>query len=186
MKCLATIILSTILSIPVLPPAQACSLPRRDSFAKALPTAKNVFVFQVISAAIAPKNSAERVVAKIRIVETLKGKPSYSHLIYFNSWCGGNRIDVGHFFIVATSQVGSHLELGPADLTVIDINEAYHENNPIATGRAGLISAVKAALAGGKLPPPFLNGEMEEYTQTFTVPPPPPPSNDKCRKKCGT
>jgi hypothetical protein len=165
--------------------ALACSLPTRESFPEALPEAKHVFVFQVVSAAVSPAADSTQVVAKVRIVETLKGAPRFTHLVYSNRWCGGNRLDVGHLFLVATSQHGAHLNLGTADRTVLDITRGYYEGNPAATHRAGLIPAVVGALQGKALPSYFLDRSLEEDTQTFTVPPPPPPTGRPCRKRGG-
>ena len=166
--------------------AVACSYPPRVSFPEALPASQHVFVFQIVSAAVVPAVDSTRIVAKIRIVESLKGSPRYTHVAYSNRWCGGNRLDVGHFFVIATSQTGSRLELEPADRNVLDITRAYYERNPTATQRAGLLPAIKRALTGSALPDYFHDRSLEGETQTFTVPPPPPPpANKRCTKRCG-
>ena len=165
--------------------AAACSYPPPPSFADSIASATSAFVFQVVSATVETDlatggRNSSRVVATIRITEVLKGSPQFKQVAFSNSWCGGNRLDVGHFFVVATSQSGPQLSMAAADRSVLDITRAYREHDPAATARAGAIPKIRAALSGKALPPGFPTPEQIEVTQTVTMPPAPPPPPKPC------
>ena len=158
--------------------AHACSYPEPPSFKDSLGSATSVFIFQVVSESIALNDRGEpldnRIEAKIRITDVLKGAPEFTGLEFSNSWCEGNRLDVGHYFLVATSQDGMDLELVAADRSVLDVTQSYAEGNMEATNNAKLIPAVRATLSGHPLPDGIPRSRDLDYTQTLQPPPPPP------------
>ena len=183
MKISALVIVATLLGC--IAEAGACSYPPPESFEDSISSARTAFVFQVVSAAVETdsttgKPNSSRVVANIRITEVLKGSPKFARVTFSNSWCGGNRLDVGHFFVAATSQSGTQLNMVAADRSILDITRAYREHDPAATARAGALSKIRAALSGQPLPSGFPTAEQIEATQTVTMPPPPPPRAKPC------
>jgi hypothetical protein len=183
MKSSAVVLVATLIACSA--EAAACSYPPPESFAASASSASVAFVFQVVSASVeidpaTGEPNSNRVVASIRITEILKGSPQFARVAFSNSWCGGNRLDVGHFFVAVTSQSGIQFNLVAADRSVLDITRAYREHDPAATARAGAISKIRAALSGHPLPAGFPTPEQIEATQTLKMPPPPAPPAKPC------
>lgn len=158
--------------------AQACSYPEPPGFNDSLESASSVFIFQVVSESLVLNDLGEpfgsQVKARIRITDVLKGAPEFTELEFSHSWCGGNRLDVGHYFLAATSQGGMSLELVAADRSVLDVSQSYTEGNMEAANNAKLIPAVRAKLSGHPLPDGIPQSRDLDYTQTIQPPPPPP------------
>lgn len=112
--------------------ADACSYPEPPKFEKVAPNAKNIFVFRVdrLEYRQSQEGSVRRewVEGTVRVVSTFRGSPTFTKIIYSNSWCGGVRLDVGRTYLIATDLLRDPLRLAPADETVLDISLEF---NPI-------------------------------------------------------
>jgi len=113
------------------------------------------------------------VIGDIRLLHVLKGKkPSFSSIHYSNGWCGGLRLDVGHYFVAATSRSGTVLELDAYDQSVVDISASYHEDLADPIGNSEHLLEIKKALRGQPLSRSVFDNRTIYYSQTIPAPPP--------------
>jgi hypothetical protein len=126
-----------------------------------LPGAKNVFLFRLESLSRVQNALANGDVSgTISIIRTFRGKPSFRTIRFSTERCGGNRLDVGNRFVIATSQAGEVLSLRSGDETVLDVTNVVDP------------PALYASLAKGSLPKGFPSYDQSNYTLTFPHPPP--------------
>ena len=115
-------------------PVFACSYPDPIPFNKAIESASSIFIFRLESAELKKKTFesgaySEWVEGRIRITQTLKGDSSPFVSVSFSThWCGGLRLDVGHYFLVVTDGLGPSLTFGPSDLSILDVTRWYTES----------------------------------------------------------
>src|SRR5512134_2866090 len=101
-------VLSALLSEGIASFAAACSFPEPPSFRQELESATSIFVFRLESATLKRKELegsafSEWVEGQMRVVQVLKGRANaYKTLLFSTGWCGGVRLDVGHYFLIAT------------------------------------------------------------------------------------
>jgi hypothetical protein len=113
-----------------------------------------------------------RVAGRITVMRVLRGRPTAKYIEFSTSECAGLRLDVGHYFFVATSEVGPLLRLGAGDRSVIDLRSEYHEANPREyNDRQPFLSTILQFLHGKPLPKKFPSIEMIQYTQSGAMPP---------------
>ncbi len=123
---LLTILLAAFATAPWC--AQACNFPPPPDFAQAVQSSDRIFVIRVLDERISDRIAYHRPIIEghIEVVETISGKPAQFETIeFFNTPCGGIRLDVGHHYVVFTSQSGSVLHFVPADNSVISIENEY-------------------------------------------------------------
>ena len=122
--------LVTLLAVCVMTPwsALACTFPEPREFDQIVVAADKIFVIRVLDARLSDRVAHSRPVieSRIEVIETISGHPTrFDTLEFTNSMCGGVRVDVGHHYVVFTSQVGPVLRLMPADNSVISIESEY-------------------------------------------------------------
>lgn len=147
-------------------PIAACECAHGVLDTQAVRAAKDVFVFKVVAAAVVPSEThPNRAVAKIEIVDRLRGTASVRTVMYSTSWCCGIRIEVGGVYMAFASAVGPKLEV--------------HQGNLLAMGAFGysredrMRRDVLAVLAGKRV----LDDALVEDSDARLpqIPPPPAP-----------
>lgn len=122
--------LATLMAAFVLVPwrAHACSFPPPPDFDQAVRTSDKIFVLRLLDEKLSDRATDGRPVieSRVEIVETISGEPpKFQTLEFFNTPCGGVRLDVGHHYVVFTSQSGSVLRLVPADNSIVSVEGEY-------------------------------------------------------------
>ena len=150
----------------------ACVSPPRTPMRDQLQTATTVTIFQLESSEYLVEPLGEGIEmrllrGRLKVVETLKGLPARFTRLEINLSCNDLRMDVGDFFLVATTQQGRALTLGVVDATVM------HVSAPDARARLQStdLQAVRAFLKGTPLPAGF-GSQAAPYTQKYFLPPP--------------
>ena len=147
-------------------PATACECAHGVLDTQAVRAAKDVFVFKVLAAAVVPSEAyPNRAVAKIEIVDRLRGTANIQTVMYSTSWCCGIRIEVGGVYMAFASAAGPKLEI--------------HQGNLLAMGAFGysrddrIRRDVLAVLAGKRA----LDDALVEHSHARLpqIPPPPAP-----------
>ena len=161
--------------------ALACSYPEPRPFNELIQSASTIFVFRLESTELKRKEFdggaySEWVEGRIRVTQTLKGNSSSFRSVTFSThWCGGLRLDVGHYFLVVTSDRGQIVELGPSDPSIIDITDSYDESRPSQSAKTDLLGPIFDYLGGKPLPATFPPEHAASLTSSLPPPPPPPP-----------
>ncbi len=161
-------------------PASACSYPEPPSFKEALESASNVFIFRLESAEVKRKAVGETaytewIEGRIRVTQDLQGDSSlFESVVFSTSWCGGLRLDVGHYFLVATDSSGPTLKLRPLDPSILDVSLWYSELVSEDWYKSDLLWPIFEYLNGKPLPDGFPPRRAAEYTSSLPPPPPPP------------
>lgn len=165
--------------------ASACIDPPRRTFTDAAHEATSIFVFKLEGAeskrtSYGPIAHRDWVQGRIRIVQTLKGNASsFKKITYDDFWCGRLRLDVGHYFLVATNARGDTIAFAPSDESVIDITDHYDEFRARTRENSQLLRPVVEYIKGKPLPPSFPPDWAAEVTRS--LPPPPPPPKPKAK-----
>ena len=138
--------------------AMACGVLVFGDFKGELAQAQSVFVFRVESLELGTDSEhegLEMTYGRIRVVETLKGKrPAFDRLA-LDTLCSDIRLDVGGYYLSATSQTGSELRVSTMDVSVLDISPEYEEGMPRRLYDSPTVETVEAYLAGAALPSYF-------------------------------
>ena len=169
-----------LLALPTV--SVACSYPEPPTFREAIESASNIVIFRLESAEVKRKDFSkssysEWIEGKIRVTQTLRGDSSRLRTIEFStSWCGGLRLDVGHYFLVLTNDTGPTISLAPSDPSILDITRWYDESRPEVSAGTDLLSPIFSYLSGEPLPTDFPPGPVADYTSSIPPPPPPPPA----------
>ena len=166
---------TTAASMFMVLPAIACSYPVPKPFSQELRLASSVLIVRLESAHL---QESGLVLGKIRIVQSLKAPKNkvrpYEAIQFSTRSCGGLRLDVGHYFLVATDDDGSTIQLGPSDQSIIDLTGYYKESRKDESSRTALLHPIYDFLAGRPLPEDFPPDHVSSYTSTLLPPPPPP------------
>ena len=129
MKVLQNFLLLLLGSLLVPLPAHGCSYPNPPEFKEVAADATSIFVMRVLDAQLLDSGDIRirpSVRAEIKTIEELLGDASaFTHVTFDNLPCGGVRLDVGHYYLVFTSQTGETLRLVPADQSVLNITAEY-------------------------------------------------------------
>jgi hypothetical protein len=171
----------TILLIPG--HAYSCQFDIPKSFREVIQTADQIYIFRLESLAEVKDRAfseegwidiyAGSVAGKIKIVRILRGKPEAKFIRFSTSMCGGIRLDVGHYFLVATSDKGIVLTPVAADQSILDFRESYSEDGEAKINdKSYILRNVLPFINGKQLPKGFPDYETRSYTQHFTGPPP--------------
>ena len=128
--------------------AGACSFPDPPHFEAIAPTAKRIFVFQVLTLQYhRDGNAAEWVEGKIKVVENFRGDATEMTSVHFsNRFCGGLRLDVGHSYLVATNITSNPLRFELGDETVRDISLEYNPSWPEPVRTSAVLQRLIRAL----------------------------------------
>jgi hypothetical protein len=148
--------------------ARACSEPDVPTFKQSLDSAETVFVFRLVSTGLVEKSQNTRDMAgRIEMVRTLKGSPQFGYLRHNAEWCGGLRLFVGHYYLVATRQRGPVLMLGRGDRSIVDISGDYSRVYPAQKPDQLWQTQIEHYLAGRPLRKNFDPTEIMERVQAF-------------------
>ena len=174
---------AVLIALSVSNPAGACSYPIPQPFDAHLRQASSVLIVRLESAQLKHTGvtgglRSEWIEGKIRIVQTLKAPkrkmPPYSTITYSTRSCGGLRLDVGHYFLVATDDYGHNIKLGASDQSIIDVTDSYSESHHAQSAKTDLLRPVFEYLAGKPLPQNYPPPYAASYTSPDLPPPPPP------------
>ena len=131
-------------------------------------TSKISFVFQVVSTELYPGRrddpTDDSAVARIRIVQVLRGKPIATHISYSVSWCCGLAMTAGSYY-VAFLQNNSRSFTADFD-NVLALNPLYQPNQKGPSG-------VSEMLRSGRLSTDFIS-ESQALLSRIPAPPCPP------------
>ena len=176
--------LVAIVTILPLYSVNACEYPPPPEFARVAPTAARMFVFRVMGLKVREQSVQNDngtttysiwTEADILVQKTLKGESSnITSVRFYNGYCGGVNLTIGHHYLIATNQVGEIIELAPDDKSLGDIDPLY---DPTMTGIKNLegnkyVIAATTAMDGKQSFDGVL--DTEAYRSLATVPPPPP------------
>jgi hypothetical protein len=161
--------------------ASACVEPETTTFRQELARAQNVFVFRLTSLRLAdPAPGSRKLSAAIEVLRNLKGNGnSFRQLAYSSPWCYGLRLEVGHYYVAATTQKGPTLRLIRGDRSVMDISDDFSQNYPPLREEQKLQWDVANYLKGIPLPESFRDVEYTAKTSGIYGPPIPPPPRPK-------
>jgi len=186
-KIISPSLLSLLLALACMVPLHsinACEYPPPPEFAKIAPTAARILVFRVMGLKVREQlvqgegGNATYAIwseADILVQKTLKGESSnLSSVRFYNGYCGGVNLTIGHHYLIATNQTGETIELAPDDKSLGDIDPLY---DPTLTGIKNLdgnkyVIAATAAVDGKQSFDNVLDADA--YRSLATVPPPPP------------
>jgi hypothetical protein len=152
--------------------ARACSEPDVPTFKQSLDSARSVFVFRLVSLGLTDKSQGSRESAgRIEIVRPLKGAPQFQYLSHNAVWCGGLRLSVGHYYLVASRQDGRVLRLERGDRSIVDISQDYSRTYPAKRPAQLWYAQIENYLAGRPLRDDFDPTEIIMRVQAFPHPP---------------
>lgn len=160
------------------PCALGCSDSGPPPFASAFTAAKSVFVFRLESATLERTDLpgggfSEWVEGRIRVLETIKGpKKAFTRVFFTTEYCGGRRLDVGNYFLVATTQTSADLRLRAKDVAMVNIS-LYYGSDPEAPGTVAFLTQLREASAGAPLPEGFPSPAEIHRTLMYEAPPNP-------------
>lgn len=155
-------------------PASACSYPPPATFDQQLLSARSVYVFRVESLGMTPgsESSSGELAGRIRVTQLLKGPvPKQQFVSFIIGWCGGIHLDVGNYYVVATSRTGRTLVLGPGDRSVLDLGGRIQPPRR-SRDEHGILEQVESALKSGKVPEGFPHREDVARTDPMSFPTP--------------
>ena len=175
--------------------AMSCSNPPPKSFHERIQTADNVYIFRLETLAqvkervsysergsdgkFGPVEDSDEYMGlaagRIRVVRVLRGTPHARFIKFSTRECGGLRLDVGHYFLVATTDNGTVLSPVASDRAIIDLRDSYSEQvDRKVNDKQNILRTVLGFINGRRLPADFPTIEMLQYTQSGSTPPPPP------------
>jgi hypothetical protein len=157
--------------------SSACTIGPQPTFKDHFESAQHIFIFQLESLSLVQQKgkllgSPIEVSGRIRVTESLKGKaPQYKYITFSTHWCGGLRLDVGHYFIAFVKNDGVVLKLDSGDRSVLDLRSGYFEPSEKVAYKHELLEIIKASLNGKPLPRDFPSIDTLQFTQYNTPPP---------------
>lgn len=163
------VVLATLL---VCGSAHACSEPEVPTFRQSLDSASRVFVARIVSIGLADSDPGSRQIAgRIEVVRVLKGAPQFRHFTHNAVACGGLRLAVGHYYLIATRQDGAVLALVRGDRSIVDVSDDYSRNYPPKRPDQLWQTDIANYLAGRQMREGFDPREIMERVQAFPPPP---------------
>jgi hypothetical protein len=156
--------------------ATACSYPKPLDFRQSIEKASSVLIFRLEAAELRRSGTesaySEWIEGRIRVIEALKGDASSFKILKFSSdRCGGLRLDVGHYFLVATNERGATIDFDPDDHSVLDISDYYSEEDPALSAQGRVLRPIYEFLEQGKpLPVDYPPLVLRNLTSTSPFP----------------
>ena len=151
--------------------AAACMEPEVPTFNQSLKAASSVFIFRITSIGLTDlTKGSSSLSGRIEIVETLKGKPEFKHFTHHAFECGRLNLQVGRYYVVATTQKGPVLNLVPGNKSALDITSDVLDSRPLPKGRF-ITRTIRGAIKGEPLDNDLIR-ELSAYIYAF----PPSPS----------
>lgn len=161
-------------------PVWACQDPVWKSFRQQVSDARTVFIFrleatEVRRTQLGSSAHMEWIHGRIRVVSSLKGDARDFRSVRFSTGgCDAIRLDTGHYFLAATRESGSELDLLAQGRSVIDLKYEYVESAPPERREGQLLRSIRRHLSDGA-PLPAELPDMHRRFMTDAFPPPPPP-----------
>ncbi len=168
---LRTLLVAGIILFSTSPDAPACGVVEGMTFADHLKVDSSVVVLRVESLRLSRSELAENMTGRLRIVETLKGPPAKFRRIEVDGLCNDVRLDVGGYYLIATSQTGTVLKVDFGHSWLIDISLEYQEGMPRDRYSAPIMKTVESYLAGSPLPPDFPSAQALARGHKWSIAP---------------
>jgi hypothetical protein len=131
--------------------AIACSEPHVPTFNQSVKVASSVFIFRITSIGLTDHaKGSSSLAGRVEIVETLKGKPEFQYFTHQAFDCGRLNLQVGRYYVVATTQESSILNLVQGDKAALDITSDVLDSRPPPRGRY-VTQMIRKAIAGTPL-----------------------------------
>ena len=131
--------------------AIACSEPHVPTFNQSLKVASSVFIFRITSIGLTDRaKGSSSLAGRVEIVETLKGKPEFQYFTHQAFECGRLNLQVGRYYVLATTQKGPVINLVRGDKSVLDITSDVLDSRPPPRGRY-VTRAIRKAMSGKPL-----------------------------------
>ena len=126
------LIVKLLVMMPLLGEAFACDYDPPMPFEEVVENAQHIAVVQILSQELTDRIELRRpvIVGRLQLIEVLLGEPDFKSVEFSNVPCGGVRLDVGHYYVMFTSQTGPVLRLVPADNSLIGLAGQYSPLNP--------------------------------------------------------
>lgn len=146
----------------------ACQCSYSNVSTESVRSAKNIFVFRLISAELLKSKSKsfvqDQVVGEIELIESIRGKSQFKTIRFSTFWCCGTRLDLGRTYAAFVS--GSDNEFYGSSENLLDLG---FSNAPMKEFRAKILAVLSGSAE--------LDNALKEYSQRRidTLPPPPPP-----------
>ena len=144
--------------------ANACAIVEGMAFADHLKEQQTIAIIRVEALRLDRGEHYESMLGRLRVVETLKGKPAKFTSIEVDGLCNDIRLNVGGYYLIATSQRKSKLMVGFGHSWVIDISPEYTEGKSRELYDPPVLEAVERYLSGGSLPSDFPGAEVRART----------------------
>ncbi len=170
------ILWAALLGQAVAPIATACSFPEPSPFRQELESATSIFVFRLEAVALKRKKSAggassEWVDGQLRVVQVLKGRANTFRTLSFSTeTCGGVRLDVGHYFLIATRAQGTSIGLKPDDRSILDVSMLFDDSRSRLISEDPMVKPIFDFLAGKRLPADYPPQVLSDATSVLPRP----------------
>jgi hypothetical protein len=164
-------------------PALACRMGRAETFPSWVKFDKSVVVFRLDSlSVVGPGPDYSEAAGRIRLKRTHKGPASGFQYIRVPVGFCGLRMQVGDFYVAATSQQGPVLDIRAFNGSVFGLGMQYQvTNSNQENDRRRILGEVQKILKTGKASPGFPDATDLELFPALPPPPPPPMPPDPKR-----
>lgn len=154
----------------------ACPSPPQTSVSEQLVRASAIAIVRLESAEFRNVKLGERISmplleGRVRVIETLKGPKASFERFTLSAACNDLRLDVGDYYLVATTQQGNELILAVADSSLLNLSPRYQEGRSARSQGNPDLTAVLEFLAGDALPEDFPS-HGKYMTDKYHLPPP--------------
>jgi len=161
--------------------ALACASLPRTPMERQVQSASTIAIFQLESTEFRSIRLGGDVVmplleGRVRVVEVLKGPRTSFKRFTLGAACNDLRLDVGDYFLLATTQHGELLSIGRSDASVLALSPAYQGGTRARESNSADLRDVLEFLSGKQLPKRFPS-DARFQTEKYYLPPP-------C-KRCG-
>jgi hypothetical protein len=119
-------------------------------FDEVVENARHIVVIQILSQELTERVEFDRplIAGQVQIIEVLAGEPALREIEFSNSVCGGVRLDVGHYYVVFTTESGPVLRLVPADNSLIPLAGEYIPELPAQNYKNRFLKSVRDYVNG--------------------------------------
>ena len=161
------------LSYPCSQPAEAWV------FDKVAPEASDIVAVQVESLALDPRavviGDQHAFHGKITVLKHFRGSGDFTDISYFNSRCGGLRLDVGGIYLIATNLQSTTLPLNTPAAPILHLSGFFTFDPELVLRISPTVKQLEAALKGEgsfALTTEATTKEMSIFTPSPPAPPP--------------
>ncbi len=125
--------------------------------------AKDVVVFRVIGTGVSPDPADHMAVARIAVVDRIRGKSKIGRIRYSTSVCCGIRIEAGGYYVLFAEKASDSIQAHGGNL--LAVGDDYDPAGVLRTDLLDVLAGLRAIDAG-----------IIEYTQSRLLRMLPPPS----------